>query len=117
MAVDTTMDIYSHRHRRYVIECLEAYDDPLAMADLADEVAIRDHGAALQNVPAAATDEIHLALYHWHIPKLVDAQLVDYDQQRDLVRQSDHGDDPETYRAKITVDGDGNRDGSLDSTE
>ena len=114
---DSTMEIYSHRHRRYVIECLDTYDDPLTMADLADEVAIRDHGTPLQNIPEDATNEIHIALYHWHIPKLIDAQLVDYDRQRDLVRQSDHVDDAKAHRAKIAVDGDGHLVESPDSTE
>ena len=116
-AIDSTLDIYAHRHRRYALECLERHDDPLTLADLADEVAIRDHGKPLQNIPADAVKDIYLSLYHWHVPKLVDARLVKYDQHRDLVRQALHDDAVETYRAKITVDGDGYLDGRIDPME
>ena len=42
--------------------------------ELADELATRDGGAD------GASDEIHLSLHHVHVPKLVDANLLRYDE-------------------------------------
>jgi hypothetical protein len=57
----------------------------MALADLADELAVREHGATIDGIPADTVTEIYLSLYHCHVPLLVEANVVEYDQEHDLV--------------------------------
>lgn len=60
----------------------------MTLADLADEVAEREAGASLSAVSAEEVLEVYLSLYHSHVPKLVEARMVEYSQERDLVALS-----------------------------
>ena len=63
----------------------------MALADVADEIAIREWGISITEISEGAVSEIYMELYHRHVPTLADADLVCYDQARDLVTISDRG--------------------------
>jgi len=48
-------------------------------------VAIRETGHNVADIPAEQVQKVYLSLYHDHLPRLVDAGLLEYDQERDLV--------------------------------
>lgn len=77
--------LLSHTFRRGVIDCLCDYDETLTLADLADEVVCRCRDEAIEDIDAAEVKRVYMALYHTHIPKLVEYDVVEYDQERDLV--------------------------------
>jgi hypothetical protein len=74
----------------------------LTLADVADEVAADEGGASLVEVPAERVRDIYLQFYHCHLPYLRDAELVRYDQERDLVSITDRG---ERVAAELAADG------------
>lgn len=80
----------AHHRRRATLECLQHHQE-MALADLADELAVREHGMTIDGIPPDTVRECYLSLYHCHIPKLADAHLVQYDQDTDLVAITDHG--------------------------
>lgn len=84
-ALDTIFDLLSSPRRRHVLRCLDEYDDPLALADLADEVAVREYDRPLTETSPEEVKRIYVSLYHTHVPKLEDAGVVEYNQERDLV--------------------------------
>ena len=53
---------------------------------LADEVATA--GTIISEIPAEEVKRVHLDLYHSHVPKLVEADVVEYGQESDLVELS-----------------------------
>ncbi|MFC7154297.1 hypothetical protein ACFQPA_02350 [Halomarina halobia] len=85
-SVDTHLRLLSNRRRRYALACLQEYGPSIALADLADEVAVREHDAPLPAIDERAVLDVYMSLYHSHVPKFVDAGIVEYDQERDLVR-------------------------------
>jgi len=80
----TLHDLLSSERRRHALGCLEEHG-PMALPDLADEVAEREHDALLPQVPEDAVLTTYLSLYHTHVPKLAEADVVSYDQDRDVV--------------------------------
>lgn len=80
----TLHDLLTSERRRHVLSCL-ADHGRLALPDLADEVAEREHDASLPQVPEDAVLTIYLSLYHTHVPKLAAADVVTYDQDTDRV--------------------------------
>ena len=93
---DHLLTALAHRRRRAVLTCVREHN-VVALADLADELAVDEHGATIDGIPADAVTELYLSLYHQHIPTLEDAGLVAYDQDRDLVRITGEGTTAYTY--------------------
>ncbi|OAQ52270.1 hypothetical protein HTG_11655 [Natrinema mahii] len=97
-------DVLSHHRRRYALQCLREYETPLALADLADEVAVREHDRPLPEIPSEAVKRIYVSLYHTHVPKLADADHVRYSQERDEVALLDHAAQLEQLRRYLATE-------------
>ena len=100
---NSVFEILSHRRRRDALECLREYETPLPLADLADEVAVRERDAPLPEIPATAVKRIYLSLYHTHVPKLAAAECVRYSQERDTVTLLERGERAERRLARLDV--------------
>jgi hypothetical protein len=83
--VTDAFGLLGHRYRRHVVQALEEYGCELTLADLADETAHREHGKPVSEIDSETVSELYLALYHTHVPKLVDGDAVRYDQEGDMV--------------------------------
>lgn len=77
------------RRRQFLIECLQRFDEPVSLPDLADEIAVKEAGEPLSAIPGERVKVVYLALYHRHVPALEDAGHIEYDQEADLVRIAD----------------------------
>lgn len=84
-SVESPFELLSHRYRRYAVRVLDEHDCELALADLADETARREYDCPVTEIPAEKISTLYLSLYHSHVPKLEDAGVVEYDQERDIV--------------------------------
>lgn len=85
--LSTTMlfEILANKRRRYVFHSLKENETPIALADLADEVAIRETETSSSEIPAEEVKRIHTSLWHSHIPKLADVDIIEYNQDRETV--------------------------------
>lgn len=90
LSLDTVFDLLSHSRRRHALAVLASHEEPIALPDLADEVAVRQHDASIEEVPAEAVADIYFRLYHKDVPKLTAADVVAYDQERDLVAAAEN---------------------------
>lgn len=91
LSTDTIFNLLSHQLRRELLRCLQDYDEPLALADAADELAVATNDvSSLTDVDPETVKQIYMALYHSHIPKLADYNVVEYDQERDMIVLADH---------------------------
>lgn len=78
---DRLFALLSDDRRRYVVRYLQEATAPVALADLARTITERESAGP----PAGAENRertIHRSLYHWHVPKLADAGVVDHDRDR-----------------------------------
>ncbi len=87
---DPHCKIQADRRRHCALHCLHQFDVPLALADLAEEVAVREHDTPITEISAEEVKRIYMSLYHDHIPELKDASVVHYDQERDVVALSEN---------------------------
>lgn len=90
---DRLFSALASRRSRFALTCLHEHDNPLSLADLADEVAVKEHDRALVDVPAEAVARVYLGLYHNDVPKLENLGFVEYEQERDLVALSESATD------------------------
>jgi hypothetical protein len=83
-----TLDDFSllaDQRRRLLLSVMRSYGEEVTLPDAAEEVAARETGHTVRNISAERVKEVYLSLYHDHLPRLVDAGLLEYDQERDLV--------------------------------
>ncbi|TYL39605.1 hypothetical protein CV102_04760 [Natronococcus pandeyae] len=102
--VSTIFGAFAHHRRRYALRGLRMHENPMSVADLADEVAIRENESPVTEIPAEEVKRVSLSLYHTHIPKLAAANLVQYDRERDSVALTERVEEIEQYRALLTVE-------------
>ena len=96
-AHDILFEALAHQRRRYALRSLDNYDAPLALADLAEEVAVQEQDVPITYIPAEDVKQIYISLYHNHLPKLEEASLVRYDQETDSVVLADTGEQLEYH--------------------
>ncbi|WP_425607776.1 DUF7344 domain-containing protein [Natrinema salsiterrestre] len=82
---DTVFTLLSDHRRRRVLELLLSHDRPLTITDLRNEVVEQEQNREITNIPREDVKEVHAALHHNHIPKLAEAGVVIYDQERSIV--------------------------------
>lgn len=85
VAADTALEILSNERRRHVLHCLLPDDSPMALADLAAEVAAMENDTGTTDVSKEDAKDVYVSLYHAAIPKLADADVVEYDQVQNTV--------------------------------
>lgn len=88
---NTAFDLLRHTHRRLLLACLAEHAEPITLPDAAEQVTRSAHGARIENVDPETVRRTYLNLYHTHVPKLVDADVVRYSQESDLIGLTDAG--------------------------
>ena len=83
--VDTALKLLSDRRRRHLIEVVKTHDQGLTLPDAAEEVAQKETGVPVTALSPEHIKEVYISLYHDHLPRLTDAGLLEYEQERDLV--------------------------------
>ena len=89
-AISSTLRLLSHHRRRIFLSVLRSYGESLTPPDAAEEVAREETGRNIHEIPAERIATVYHSLYHDHLPRLVDAGLINYDQERDLVEPTIH---------------------------
>lgn len=83
--LDGVFSLLADQRRRLLLAVMRSYGEAVTLPDAAEEVAARETGNTVRNISAEHVTEVYLSLYHDHLPRLVDAGLLEYDQERDLV--------------------------------
>ena len=105
LTLDVLFDMLADQRRRVVLYCLCKYQTPMALADLADEVATREQEMPIPDIPAEEVKQVYLSLYHSHIPKLVETNVVEYTQERDLVALAENSEQVEPILKRVMENG------------
>ncbi|QIO24194.1 hypothetical protein [Haloarcula sp. JP-L23] len=82
--IDTVTEVLENQLRRQLLYCLHMYANPMKLADIADQLTVWSD--------TNATDDyfqhrfwVYDALYYEQLPVLIDADLVEYSQDEDMV--------------------------------
>lgn len=76
-------DGLANERRRAALAVLREAEAPLALADLAADLVARERASTAPD--HEAVQRCYVSLYHRHVPKLVDAGLVEFDADRRTV--------------------------------
>lgn len=92
MPGDEVLTAVDHRYRRYLLRSLADRESSLSLADLAFDVAAREHEASVGDVSEDRVEAIRQELHHLHVPKLDELGFVDYDRERRVVTLAEQTD-------------------------
>lgn len=82
---ETLADALGHRRRRLLLRCLDASEFMVSRSDVAAQLAARESDAELADVSSEHREAIETTLHHAHVPKLADADLVEYDARSEML--------------------------------
>lgn len=83
---DVIFDLLSAARRRLVLRYLAENGAEATLNDLADFVAARENGIEARLVSSKQRKRAYITLYQAHLPRLDDANVIDFDQARGTVK-------------------------------
>ncbi|WP_277540511.1 DUF7344 domain-containing protein [Haloarcula laminariae] len=106
--VDDVLACITDRPRRVVLSVLRDRTAPISTDELATTTAATLAGKSLVDVTHEERDRVRLRLHHAHLPKLDEADLVEWDVDEGAVAGADHpAFGVESIRRMLDIDADG----------
>lgn len=96
LSPDVIFNVLMNRRRRYVLQYLKA-ESPMELGRLAERIAAREHDVSVDEVTSKQRKSVYTSLYQSHLPKLAEAGIVDYDQDRGVVSLNHRADELEAF--------------------
>jgi len=94
---DETFDVLRNQRRRFVLHHLEATAEPVELGALATQVAAWENGVDAAAVTADQRKRVYTTLQQSHLPRMDEADVVDFDADRGVVRPTERVDDLSIY--------------------
>lgn len=87
--LDSAFTALGHPRRIHLIHALVNGTGGATLPELSTEIASREFEKPIEEVTTGERKRIHLSLYHSHLPKLADLDVIEYDDREDVVRPKD----------------------------
>lgn len=102
LSKDVIFELLKNRRRREVLAYLVETDDTVTLGELAEQIAAWENETTVNALSSDQRKRVYVALYQTHLPKMDDAGIVEYDQDRGLITLSDNADLLMTYLEQDT---------------
>lgn len=94
---DVVFGLLSAKRRRRVLEFMAEHGDQTTLSDLADHIAAMENDTEIRLLSSQQRKRVYVALYQCHLPKMSDADVVEFDKNRGLVEPGSNIDQLEPY--------------------
>lgn len=88
LSSDLVYSVLADKRRRYAIHYLKQKKEPVAVRELAEQVAAWENGKGTNELSSQERKRVYIALYQSHLPTLDKQGIVDYDDDRGMVTLS-----------------------------
>lgn len=85
LSQDEAYDLLSNARRRFVISYLRSQDGPVALNELSRRLAARENDTPVDELTDQQIKRIYVSLYQTHLPKLEEAELIEYDRDQSVL--------------------------------
>lgn len=92
LSKDVIFELLKNRRRREVLAYLLEAEETVTLGELAEQIAAWENDTDVNALSSDQRKRVYVALYQTHLPKMDDAGIVDYDQDRGLISLSDNAD-------------------------
>jgi hypothetical protein len=91
LSVDETLEILQNNRRRLVLEYLHETGGTVELSVIADHVTATENDTDVSSITSTERKRVYVGLYQFHLPKMADMGVIDYDQDRGEVSLTDCG--------------------------
>lgn len=92
LSKDVIFELLKNRRRREVLSYLLETEGTVTLGELAEQIAAWENDTDINALSSDQRKRVYVALYQTHLPKMDDAGIVEYDQDRGLIDLSDNAD-------------------------
>ncbi len=92
LSKDVIFELLKNRRRRQVLAYLLETEETVTLGELAERIAAWENNTEIAALSSDQRKRVYVALYQTHLPKMDDAGIVDYDQDRGLITLADNAD-------------------------
>lgn len=85
LSKDVIFGLLSNRRRRGILQYLAANGPETTLNDLAAEIAARENDTEIELLTSQQRKRVYVALYQVHLPKMDDADVIDFESTRGTV--------------------------------
>lgn len=85
---DQLFHLLQNERRRRALDYLRKQEGSVRMRDVVDHVAAAEHDTSPEALRSDERKRVHIALYQSHLPKLDQAGVIDYDQDRGIISRT-----------------------------
>jgi hypothetical protein len=82
-------EVIAHPRRRYLVYTLSE-ETEWSLDDLATKLAAWETDTSEENIATLTRQELYTSLYHSHIPKLVDLDVIEFDADTETITPGPH---------------------------
>ncbi|MFW5919922.1 MAG: DUF7344 domain-containing protein [Halanaeroarchaeum sp.] len=97
LSQDTAFDLLSNARRRFVLRRLQEESGPVELGDLAAELASAETGVPVEDLTAQQRKRTYVSLYQTHVPKMVEAGVIEYDRDEGTIFPTPRVDELASY--------------------
>ncbi|NLV06477.1 hypothetical protein GOC83_10095 [Haloarcula rubripromontorii] len=94
---DDAFEMLSNRRRRYAIQFLSGTPGPTSLSDLAEQVAAWENETSVAEISASERKTVYTSLQQFHLPKMADMGVIEFDQREGDVRLTESAADLDIY--------------------
>lgn len=91
LTIDEIFEILKNNRRRLVLEYLADDDGLVKLTDLADHVTAIENDTDISSITSEERKRVYVGLYQFHLPKMADMGVVEYDKDRGDVALTERG--------------------------
>jgi len=89
LPLDVTFEILKNSRRRTVLEYLREAEGTVTIGELAEHIAAIENDTTVHQLNAQQRKRVYIGLYQCHLPKMDDANVVEFNQSRGLVSSTE----------------------------
>lgn len=90
-------DILRNQRRRYAFHYLRQTDGPVSLADLSEHVAAWECDTTVDDLDTPDRQRVYVSLLQTHLPKMDEADVVNFDAENNTVELAEHAADIRVY--------------------
>ncbi|WP_324663586.1 DUF7344 domain-containing protein [Haloarcula sediminis] len=94
---DDAFEMLSNRRRRFILHYLQDEDAAATLSDLAEQVAAWENETDIANISASERKTVYTSLQQFHLPKMDETGIIEFDQRAGEVSITDAAQDLDIY--------------------
>jgi len=95
LSLNVVFDILKNTRRRRVLHLLTEEDGPTTLGDMAERIAAVENDKPRAQLNAQERKRVYVGLYQCHLPRMDDADVIEFDENRGTVEIGSHA--PQVY--------------------